>query len=130
MTSQDALRLFVRARAQSLCEYCHSSEEASAALFAMDHILPRSLGGADHLANLALACQRCNGYRDNFTTAVDPQTQAMVPLFNPRTQSWAEHFVWTADGLRILGISPVGRATCHRLDYNDERHNDGAIERC
>ena len=54
-------------------------------------------------------------------------TQTMVPLFNPRTQRWAEHVVWTADGLSIVGTTPTGRATCNRLDMNDERHNDGAI---
>jgi hypothetical protein len=30
-------------------------------------------------------------------------------------------------GLKILGITPVGRATCQRLDLNDEHHDDGAI---
>ncbi len=127
MTSNEAIRRSVRERAKYLCEYCHSSEEASAARFAIDHILPCSLGGSDCLGNLALACQRCNGYRYNFTTATDPDTQAIVPLFNPRMQQWAEHFMWTADGVRIVGTSPIGRATCYRLDVNDERHNDGAI---
>lgn len=127
MTINDAIRRVVRKRAHSLSEYCHSSEEASAAQFAVDHILPRSLSGSNHLENLALACQRCNSYRYNFTTAIDPHTQAIVPLFNPRTQRWAEHFIWTADGLRIVGTSPIGRATCHRLDVNDDYHNEGAI---
>ncbi|CCI01742.1 HNH endonuclease [Microcystis aeruginosa] len=40
-------RLQVRARANYLCEYCHSSEEISAALFEVDHIQPKSLGGKD-----------------------------------------------------------------------------------
>jgi 5-methylcytosine-specific restriction endonuclease McrA len=127
MTSNEAIRRLVRERAKYLCEYCHSSEEASAAQFAIDHILPRSLGGSDHLENLALACQRCNNYRYNFTTAIDPHTQTIVPLFNPRTQPWAEHFMWTANGLHIVGTSSIGRATCYRLDVNDDRHNDGAI---
>jgi hypothetical protein len=127
MTSNEAIRRLVRERAQYLCEYCHSSKEASAAQFAIDHILPRSLGGSDRLENLALACQRCNGYRYNFTTAIDPHTQAIVPLFNPCRQSWAEHFMWTADGLSMVGTSPISRATCDRLDVNDARHNDGAI---
>lgn len=120
-------RKLVRERANFLCEYCHSSEEASAAQFAIDHILPKSLGGSDSLNNLALACQRCNGYRYNFTTGIDPQTQQKIPLFNPRQQIWREHFIWTADALRIIGITPTGRATCHRLDLNDKDHNDGAI---
>jgi hypothetical protein len=88
---------------------------------------PRSLGGSPRLDNLALACQRCNSYRYNVTTALEPHTETIVPLFNPRTQLWAEHFVWTADGLSIVGTAPTGRATCDRLDMNDARHNDGAI---
>lgn len=89
--------------------------------------LARSLGGSDELSNLALACQRCNGYRYNFTTGIDPQTQQEIPLFNPRQQKWADHFIWTADGLRIVGITLTGRATCNRLDLNDDYHNEGSI---
>jgi HNH endonuclease len=127
MTIGDATRKLVRERANYLCEYCHSSEEASAALFAIDHILPRSLNGSDDLSNLALACQRCNGYRYNFTSGIDPVTQEIVALFNPRQHQWSEHFMWTVDSLRILGSTPMGRATCDRLDLNDDRHNDGSI---
>lgn len=73
MTVNEATKKLVRQRAKFVCEYCHSSE-ASAALFAIDHIIPQSLGGSDNPDNLALACQRCNGYRYNFTTGIDPDT--------------------------------------------------------
>lgn len=98
MTVNEVTRKLVRARAKYLCEYCHSSEEASAAQFSIDHILPQSLGGSDEPNNLALACQRCNGYRYNFITGIDPQTQEIIPLFNPRQQRWSEQFIWAADG--------------------------------
>ena len=127
MSISESTRQLVRRRAQHICEYCHSSEEASAAQFAIDHIHPRALGGPDTPDNLALACQRCNGYRYNFTTGTDPTTQAILPLFKPRQQKWSDHFIWTADGLRILGLTPTGRATCQRLDLNDDFHNDGSI---
>jgi len=127
MTVNDATKKLVRQRAKFLCEYCHSSEEASAALFPVDHIIPQSLKGSDDPDNLALACQRCNGYRYNFTTGIDPDTGQMLPLFNPRQQKWSDHFIWSADGLKIIGISSVGRATSNRLDLNDERHNEGSI---
>jgi hypothetical protein len=129
MTVNDATRKLIPERAKYLCEYCHSSEEASAALFAIDHITPQSLGGSDDAENLALACQRCNGYRYNFITGIEPQTQAIIPLFNPRQDKWADHFIWTADGLKIIGITATGRATCNRLDLNDERHNEGSIQK-
>jgi HNH endonuclease len=127
MTIAERIRAFVRQRARFLCEYCHSSEEASAAQFTIDHIQPRSLGGKDEYENLALACQRCNGYRYNFTTGIDSMTQEVMPLFHPRKQVWSEHFVWTIGGLTIKGTTPIGRATCTRLDLNDEFHNDGSI---
>ena len=98
MTLNDNVKRQVRKRANYLCEYCHSSEEASAANFAIDHIMPRSLGGADDLGNLALACQRCNGYRYNFVTGIDPITQEEIQLFNPRIQVWADHFIMTLSG--------------------------------
>ncbi|ASC74106.1 hypothetical protein XM38_050810 [Halomicronema hongdechloris C2206] len=127
MTIRPGMRQQVQQRASYLCEYCHSPEDASAARFAVDHILPRSLGGPDQLDNLALACQRCNSYRYNFTTGIDPETDETVPLFNPREQIWADHFRWSSDGLRIIGTTPCGRATCHRLDLNDDFHNEGSI---
>ena len=92
MKVNDATRKLVRERAKFLCEYCHSLEEASASLFSIDHIIPQSLSGSDEYNNLALACQRCNGYRYNFTTGIDPETQEIIPLFNPRKQKWSDHF--------------------------------------
>jgi 5-methylcytosine-specific restriction endonuclease McrA len=128
MTVNSTTRKLVRERAKYLCEYCHSSEEASAALFAIDHIIPQSFSNSsDEPDNLALACQRCNGYRYNFTTGIDPETDKKIPLFNPRKQKWSDHFIWSVDGLKIIGITEIGRATCNRLDLNDERHNEGSI---
>ncbi|NEU71331.1 HNH endonuclease [Hassallia byssoidea VB512170] len=127
MTVNDATIKLVRERAKYLCEYCHSLEEASAAQFSIDHIVPQSLSGSDDADNLALACQRCNGYRYNFTTGIDPETGEMISLFNPRKQKWSDNFIWSADGLTIFGITPTGRATCNRLDLNDERHNESSI---
>jgi 5-methylcytosine-specific restriction endonuclease McrA len=71
MTISIASRLRIRQRANFLCEYCHSSEEASASLFTLDHIVPQSFDGDDSEDNLALACDRCNGRRYNFTEGID-----------------------------------------------------------
>jgi hypothetical protein len=87
------------------------------------------LGGGDAEDNLALACHRCNGRRYNFVEGVDPETQTSIPLFNPRQDKWSEHFIWSDDGQKILGVTSVGRATVERLDMNDERHDDGSIQR-
>jgi 5-methylcytosine-specific restriction endonuclease McrA len=58
MTIDSTTRQRIRQRAGFLCEYCHSSEEASASLFTLDHLIPQSLGGTDTEDNLALACHQ------------------------------------------------------------------------
>ena len=115
-------RELIRKRANYLCEYCHSPEKISATRFTLDHIVPRSLGGGDDLDNLALACRRCNERRYNFVAGYDSVNSSIVPLFNPRLQQWGEHFAWSADGTKIMGNSPTGRATIARFDLNDSRY--------
>lgn len=122
MSINPEVKQAVRERASYLCEYCHSSERLSASRFTIDHITPRSLGGLDSLVNLALACRRCNERRYNFVASIDPKTQEMVPLFNPRLQSWKQNFSWIEEGAVIKGLTPIGRATCVRLDLNDTRY--------
>lgn len=39
-----------------------------------------------------------------------------MPLFNPRTQAWAEHFRW--EGERVVPLTPTGRATVAALAMN------------
>ncbi|MGF1524132.1 MAG: HNH endonuclease [Leptolyngbyaceae cyanobacterium] len=120
----------VRKQAQFRCEYCHYLELLSSAPLSIDHLLPQSLGGGDRIENLALAGRRCNERRYNFTAGIDPETGFETALFNPRQQYWSEHFTWSADGTCILGITPTGRATCNRLDLNDERRSDRFIQKC
>lgn len=122
------LRELVAQRADYRCEYCRSPEFVNADRFTVDHIYPRSLGGSDDLDNLALACRRCNERRYNFTIGIDPETGQEIALFNPRQQQWTEHFEWSPDGLRIQGKTPIGRATCDRLDLNDDNHANGFIQ--
>ena len=122
MSISDLTRQAVRARANYLCEYCQSPERISANRFTVDHVIPRSLAGSDDVSNLALACRRCNERRYNFVAGVDPETQEIVPIFNPRRQQWTEHFVWIEDGAVIEGVTATGRATCIRLDLNDLRY--------
>lgn len=55
MTINASTRKFVCQRANYLCEYCHSSEEASTTRFTLDHRQPRSLEGSDDVDNLVLA---------------------------------------------------------------------------
>jgi hypothetical protein len=50
-------------------------------------------------------------------TTFDPVTQEITPLFNPREQRWADHFV--LQGSYVMGKTAVGRATVRLLRIND-----------
>ena len=83
-----------------------------------DHIQPRSTGGATSFENVCRACRPCNEFKSIATHALDPLTGERTPLFNPRTEAWADHFTWSADGARVEGVSAVGRATIVALRMN------------
>lgn len=86
----------------------------------MDHIIPREAGGLTIAENLAQSCQGCNGHKATKTSACDPVTGVLVPLYHPRQQRWDEHFAWSEGFLRITGLTPVGRATVEALQLNRE----------
>jgi hypothetical protein len=111
----------VRQRANYLCEYCHTAEQWQYVRFTVDHVVPLMHGGSDTFDNLALACFHCNRHKADKLTAIDPETEEIVPLFNPRQQTWDEHFIWSADGLLILPLTAIGRATVAFLELNRER---------
>lgn len=115
----DALRQQVRERARGLCEYCQTAQIIVVTM-EVDHIVPQNAGGATELYNLALTCRACNSFKQDHQTGIDPHTNEEVLLFNPRTQTWSEHFQWNADGTIIVGITPTGLATIDRLRMNRE----------
>jgi len=118
------IQRLVRHRANQLCEYCHTSERWQYVRFTIDHVIPFAQGGADDPDNLALACFHCNRRKADRLTAVDPDTGEEATLFNPRRDVWNEHFVWSADGYRVIGLTPCGRATVMVLALNRERIMD------
>lgn len=118
---QPEVQAAVRERARALCEYCHSAEQWQYVPFTVDHIVPLAQEGADDLDNLALACFHCNRRKSSRMSGPDPVSGEVVSLFHPRRQSWAEHFIWSVDGLFILPTSSVGRATATFLEFNRER---------
>ena len=71
-------------------------------------------------ANLALSCQGCNNHKYTKVESFDPAGSAVVPLFNPRTQRWHDHFTWSNDATLVLGLTPTGRATVIALRLNRE----------
>ena len=121
-------RRTVERRARGRCEYCRAPQDISAYTFHVEHIVPRSKGGADDPSNGALSCWSCNSAKADHRFGVDPQTGAEEPLFHPREQRWEEHFILSADRLRIIGRTATGRATVERLRMNDPRFQPKARE--
>ncbi len=111
-------REIVRARARARCEYCRLPEALSGAVFHVEHIIPRSKGGADSESNRALACPRCNERKGALRDYRDPRSRKIVPLFHPRRHSWTAHFRRSSDHRMILGLTPTGRATVEALGLN------------
>ncbi len=69
--------------------------------------------------NLALACPGCKLAKSDRTTAADPDTGREVLLFDPRTDTWDDHFGW--DNHHVVGLTPTGRATVAALNLNHAR---------
>jgi hypothetical protein len=111
----------VRQRAQYLCEYCHAAEQWQYAPFTIDHVQPISLGGDHSIDNLALACSRCNIWKSNRVTAIDPESGRETEIFNPRRHAWSDHFLWSADGRFLIPLSAIGRTTISVLKLNRSR---------
>jgi hypothetical protein len=63
-----------------------------------------------------LACFPCNNHKGANIAGIDPVTRRLTPLFNPRRHKWDRHFRW--DGPKLLGRTPIGRATVAVLEIN------------
>jgi HNH endonuclease len=110
----------VRGAARNRCGYCLSPQHLVMARLEIEHIKPRAKGGATTEANLWLSCPICNRYKADKVEGEDAVTGENVLFFNPRLQDWSEHFCWTEDGLRVVGLTPVGRATVAALHLSDD----------
>lgn len=108
----------VHERANHCCEYCQTCQQIIGQAMHVDHINPR---GSDDLDNLCLSCPNCNQSKARAVSAPDPDTQAVIMLFNPRTQKWSDHFAWIDGGQRLRGLTATGRATIERLKINQDR---------
>ncbi len=113
----ERVRRLVQERAQGRCEYCLIHEADMYYPHEADHVIAEKHGGATSLENLAWACFYCNRFKGSDLASVDPETQKIVFLFNPREQNWKRHFRF--NGGRIEGLTASGRATVALLHLND-----------
>src|SRR5438132_5245479 len=109
-------RRVMRLRANHRCEYCQLPETATELPHGVDHIRAVKHRGATTLDNTCWSCAYCNTAKGSNLAGYDPETDELIPLFNPRTDAWQEHFMWDGAGLR--GKTPKGRATIDVLRIN------------
>lgn len=123
MTRAESYRPLVVARAGGACEYCRFLEAATGVTFHVEHVVPRALGGATAMSNLALSCPGCNLAKGDRTIGRDLGTNAR-PLFNPRDfepwlLGWHLHFVLNRESGLIVPRTVTGEATVETLNMND-----------
>ena len=107
-------------RAGNICEFCRLPQAAQPFVtFHVDHIVATQHRQDDSLDNLCLCCQSCNLHKGTILTSIDPQTDEMVRLFNPRTDVWREHFRLVDH--EIIGLTEIGRATARLLAMNSPK---------
>ncbi len=111
----------VRRTAKNRCGYCLLPQEITASLLDIEHLQPLARGGTDVEENLWLACRDCNNHKSDKVRGFDYITEQTLPLFNPRTQNWREHFRFSEDKTRIIGTTACGRATVIALRLNNEQ---------
>jgi len=122
VASAEGFRQLVVARAGGACEYCRLLEAPTGVTFHVEHIVPRSQGGATALENLALSCPGCNMAKSDRTLGRDRSGHDQ-PLFNPRQYEpsllgWHLHFALDGPSGIILPRTPVAEATASVLDVN------------
>lgn len=110
------LRRLVEERAGNRCEYCLLPGTVTFFPYEIDHVIAEKHGGKTTSDNLALTCWRCNRHKGSDLGSFDPQTGEFCFLFNPRTQTWCDHF--SQKGSRIEGLTPEGRTTIKLLQLN------------
>lgn len=111
-----SLRVEVIERAENRCEYCRLHQAGQEATFHIDHVKPTKNGGHTSLNNLALACVSCSLHKSAKEFVTDNETNELVPVFNPRTQKWGDHFQWSQ--FEMVGLTATGRATIKALKQN------------
>lgn len=63
VTVEEVKALF--ASFDGLCIYCGAQEEPKGPTFHLEHVIPRSQGGRDHISNLVISCPSCNSRKHN-----------------------------------------------------------------
>lgn len=119
-----ALRSVVAQRADSLCEYCLIHEDDTFYGCQIDHIISVKHGGPTTPDNLSYACAFCNRAKGTDLGSVSSTGVELIRFFNPRTDTWSEHFA--LNGAVIESLTEIGEVTARILGFNS---HDRILER-
>ncbi len=111
------LRRLIAARAHRACEYCLIHEDDTFFGCEVDHVISEKHGGLTFAENLAFACLPCNRNKGSDLGSVPAGSGSLVRFFNPRIDSWPEHFI--LDGVIIRPITTIGYVTAKVLKLNE-----------
>lgn len=112
----EALRRLVAERAYRVCEYCLVHENDLFHGCEVDHVVSRKHGGQTTLGNLAYACFHCNRHKGTDLGSVSTRTGRLIRFFNPRSDTWRQHFQWTEGAIEPL--TDIGEVTVRLLEFN------------
>lgn len=115
----DSLRQFVTERAINHCEYCFIPYLKPMFRFHIEHIIALKHSGETVIENLALACPVCNEHKGSDLGSLDwDLDEKFAFFFNPRRQTWTEHFHLEESG-EIIPLTAEARVTARILKFND-----------
>jgi len=112
------LRRQITEAADNCCEYCCVPRAVAFASYHIDHIISEKQGGETAFSNLALACRLCNLSKGSSIAAWHEYKEALIRLYNPRRDSWHNHFQFRPSGL-IVPRTEIGQGTIKVLNLND-----------
>ena len=112
-----SLRRLVIERAGNCCEYCLQPAILSFAPHEIDHVIAEKHGGQTTETNLALACKLCNTMKGSDIASVDPETQEIVRLYQPRRDAWDQQFKIQDE--MIVPLTAIGRTTSRLLRFSE-----------
>jgi HNH endonuclease len=120
------IRRLVIARAGNRCEYCRVLDYLVGFDYHVEHIIGVQHGGTNAPFNLAYACSYCNWKKGPNISTILSLGGELIPLFNPRTQNWFDHFEVKRG--EILPLTTIGEATIKLLELNQSFRIDARFE--
>ena len=120
------VRSLVISRAGNRCEYCRVLDYLVGFDYHIEHIIGIQHGGTDDLSNLAYACSYCNWKKGPNLSTILYVGGELIPLYNPRSQNWFDHFEVKRG--EIIALSTIAEGTIKLLELNQSSRVEARFE--